>query len=93
MDPQSDPVIVPRYDDALPITAWHDEILRRFAITRSSSWPGRPARARPPSCPRSAWSSGRRSIGHTQPRRIAARTVAERIAEELETQLGDLVGL
>jgi ATP-dependent helicase HrpA len=35
---------------------------------------------------------GRRSIGHTQPRRIAARTVAERIAEELQTELGDLVG-
>src|ERR1700761_3845208 len=31
-------------------------------------------------------------IGHTQPRRIAARTVAERIAEELGTQLGDIVG-
>ena len=31
-------------------------------------------------------------IGHTQPRRIAARTVAERIAEELHTGLGDVVG-
>ena len=31
-------------------------------------------------------------IGHTQPRRIAARTVAERIAEELKTDLGDVVG-
>ena len=31
-------------------------------------------------------------IGHTQPRRIAARTVAERIAEELDTPLGDAVG-
>ncbi|HHV6531058.1 ATP-dependent RNA helicase HrpA [Haemophilus influenzae] len=31
-------------------------------------------------------------IGHTQPRRIAARSVATRIAEELETELGDLVG-
>ena len=31
-------------------------------------------------------------IGHTQPRRIAARSVAERIAEELGTDLGDLVG-
>lgn len=31
-------------------------------------------------------------IGHTQPRRIAARSVAARIAEELETELGDLVG-
>lgn len=31
-------------------------------------------------------------IGHTQPRRLAARTVAERIAEELGTQLGGVVG-
>ncbi|MGL5824024.1 MAG: ATP-dependent RNA helicase HrpA, partial [Nocardioides sp.] len=31
-------------------------------------------------------------IGHTQPRRIAARAVATRLAEELGTELGDLVG-
>lgn len=31
-------------------------------------------------------------IGHTQPRRIAARSIAERVAEELGSQLGDLVG-
>ncbi|MFG3589160.1 ATP-dependent RNA helicase HrpA [Streptomyces sp. NPDC047990] len=31
-------------------------------------------------------------IGHTQPRRIAARTVAERVAEELDTPLGQAVG-
>nr|WP_218031173.1 ATP-dependent RNA helicase HrpA [Nocardioides psychrotolerans] len=34
----------------------------------------------------------RKLIGHTQPRRIAARSVAERIASELGTELGDLVG-
>ncbi|WP_159305353.1 hypothetical protein, partial [Klebsiella pneumoniae] len=31
-------------------------------------------------------------IGHTQPRRLAARTVAERIAEEMHTELGQAVG-
>ncbi len=31
-------------------------------------------------------------IGHTQPRRIAASSVAKRIAEELKTTLGDVVG-
>ncbi len=36
--------------------------------------------------------AGRKRIGHTQPRRIAARTLAERIAEETGTSLGDLVG-
>ena len=35
---------------------------------------------------------GGKMIGHTQPRRIAARSVAERIADELGTELGDLVG-
>src|SRR4051812_19515093 len=32
------------------------------------------------------------TIGHTQPRRIAARSVAERIAEELDTELGGAIG-
>ncbi|HZE50762.1 MAG TPA: ATP-dependent RNA helicase HrpA, partial [Jatrophihabitantaceae bacterium] len=34
----------------------------------------------------------RGTIGHTQPRRLAARTVAQRIADELATPLGDVVG-
>ncbi|MDQ2796835.1 MAG: ATP-dependent RNA helicase HrpA, partial [Actinomycetota bacterium] len=34
----------------------------------------------------------RGTIGHTQPRRLAARTVAQRIADELKTPLGDAVG-
>ncbi len=48
---------------------------------------------------RGGWASnavqrpGRRQIiGHTQPRRIAATSVAKRIAEELKTPLGDVVG-
>ena len=35
---------------------------------------------------------GRGLIGHTQPRRIAASSVAQRIAEELRTPLGEVVG-
>jgi ATP-dependent helicase HrpA len=35
---------------------------------------------------------GRGMIGHTQPRRLAARTVAERVAAELGTELGGVVG-
>jgi ATP-dependent helicase HrpA len=39
------------------------------------------------------YSKGRRQIiGHTQPRRIAATSVAKRIAEELKTPLGEVVG-
>ncbi|MDN5893267.1 MAG: ATP-dependent RNA helicase HrpA [Nocardioides sp.] len=41
---------------------------------------------------RGAGGRGGKLIGHTQPRRIAARSVAERIASELETDLGDVVG-
>ena len=69
---------------------------RRCGTTRWSSSPARPARARRPSCPRSPSSSAaaiRGRIGHTQPRRIAARSVAERIAEELDSPLGEVVGL
>jgi ATP-dependent helicase HrpA len=36
--------------------------------------------------------SGGRQVGHTQPRRIAARSVAERIAEEMGVELGGPVG-
>ncbi len=36
---------------------------------------------------------GRRMIGHTQPRRLAARSVAARIAQEMDVQLGGLVGV
>ncbi len=42
--------------------------------------------------PKIALSLGREAIAHTQPRRIAARTIAERIAEETGTELGGLVG-
>src|SRR5699024_416269 len=36
--------------------------------------------------------AGRGSVAHTQPRRIAARTVAQRIADECGVELGDVVG-
>ena len=35
---------------------------------------------------------GRTRIGHTQPRRVAARTIAQRIADETGTPLGGLIG-
>ena len=42
--------------------------------------------------PKIAYELGQRSIAHTQPRRIAARSVAKRIAEECEVELGAEVG-
>lgn len=54
----------------------------------------RPARGKPPSYPKSVWNwgGGKGLIGHTQPRRLAARTVANRIAEELQTEPGGCIG-
>ena len=45
----------------------------------------------PKLCMELGWGT-RGIIGHTQPRRIAARSVAERIADELHSSVGDLVG-
>jgi ATP-dependent helicase HrpA len=90
------------FPDSLPVSARRAEIEEACARTRSSSSAAKPARARPPSCPRSRWpwagalnarpGERGRLIGHTQPRRIAASSVAKRIAEELNTPLGEVVG-
>ena len=94
--PQNGVIETISFPDELPITARLDDLARRHRrATRSSSWPARPARARAPSCPSCASQLGRGVdglIGHTQPRRVAARTIAERVAEELGTDVGDAVG-
>ena len=68
---------------------------QRSASTRSSSSPGETGSGKTTQLPKICLELGRGiagQIGHTQPRRIAARTVAERIAEELGTDLGEVVG-
>ncbi|MFL6026655.1 MAG: ATP-dependent RNA helicase HrpA [Friedmanniella sp.] len=80
------------FDDALPITAWHDEIAETIRDHQVVIVAGETGSGKTTQLPKICLELGRRSIGHTQPRRIAARTVAERIAEELHTGLGDLVG-
>ncbi len=57
-------------------------------------WRVKPARVKPLSYQKSVWSWdwAQKMIGHTQPRRLAARTVANRIAEELQCELGSYVG-
>ncbi len=87
----SDPV-APSYDDSLPITAWHDEIAQAIREHPVVVVAGETGSGKTTQLPKICLELGRRSIGHTQPRRIAARTVAERIAAELEVPLGDLVG-
>jgi ATP-dependent helicase HrpA len=83
------------YPDELPISQARPEILTALRTTRWSWSPVRRGRARRRSCPRCCWSSasvGGATSGHTQPRRIAARAVAERLSEEMQTELGDQVG-
>jgi len=86
-----------RYDPALPIVARRDEI--RAAVERHSvvivcgeTGSGKTTQL-PKMLLETAWEGKRAGrIGHTQPRRIAARSVAARIAEELGAELGGLVG-
>jgi len=80
------------YDEALPITAWHDEIKQAIHDHPVVVVAGETGSGKTTQLPKICLELGRNSIGHTQPRRIAAHTVAERIAEELHTPLGDLVG-
>jgi ATP-dependent helicase HrpA len=80
------------FDDALPITAWHDQIAETIRDHQVVIVAGETGSGKTTQLPKICLELGRRSIGHTQPRRIAARTVAERIAEELQTGLGELVG-
>ena len=80
------------YDEALPITAWRDEIEQAMADHQVVILAGETGSGKTTQLPKICLEIGRGSIGHTQPRRIAARTVAERIAEELHTTVGDLVG-
>src|SRR5829696_8038452 len=86
------PAMVIAYDEALPITAWRDEIEQAMADHQVVIVAGETGSGKTTQLPKICLEIGRGSIGHTQPRRIAARTVAERIAEELHTPLGDLVG-
>ncbi|HZM36558.1 MAG TPA: ATP-dependent RNA helicase HrpA [Burkholderiales bacterium] len=84
-----------RFDPALPISARRDEI--RDAIERHPVVIvcGETGSGKTTQLPKIALDMGRGAagrIGHTQPRRIAARSVAARIAEELGSGLGELVG-
>ena len=80
------------FDPALPISAAVDEIRRAFEAHQVLIVAGETGSGKTTQLPKIALLAGRRRIGHTQPRRIAARTVAERIAEELGVEIGDTVG-
>jgi len=83
------------YPEELPISQHRDEI--RAAIEKNAVviLCGETGSGKTTQLPKICLEAGRGVagiIGHTQPRRIAARAVGARIAEELKTPLGQLVG-
>ncbi|MEV4915526.1 ATP-dependent RNA helicase HrpA [Streptomyces tirandamycinicus] len=88
---------VPRvtYPEQLPVSQKKDEILEAIRDHQVVIVAGETGSGKTTQIPKICLELGRGvrgMIGHTQPRRIAARTVAERVAEELRTPLGEAVG-
>ncbi|QGG41347.1 ATP-dependent RNA helicase HrpA [Aeromicrobium yanjiei] len=80
------------YDPALPITDRHDDIAAAMRDHQVVVVAGETGSGKTTQLPKIAYELGRRAIAHTQPRRIAARSVAKRIADECEVDLGAEVG-
>jgi ATP-dependent helicase HrpA len=83
------------YPAELPVSARRDDIAAALRDHQVVVVAGETGSGKTTQLPKIALELGRGirgRIGHTQPRRIAARTVAERIAEELDRPLGDVVG-
>ncbi|WP_068825738.1 ATP-dependent RNA helicase HrpA [Pseudomonas sp. BMS12] len=84
-----------RFDDALPIAAKRDEIKKALQEHQVLVIAGETGSGKTTQLPKICLDIGRGVhglIGHTQPRRLAARSVATRVAEEISTPLGELVG-
>jgi ATP-dependent RNA helicase HrpA len=83
------------YPDALPVSQKRDEIAKAIAENQVVIVAGETGSGKTTQLPKICLELGRGvrgQIGHTQPRRIAARTVAERISDELDVPLGGAVG-
>lgn len=81
-----------QYPPELPISQRRDEIAAAIAAHQVVIVAGETGSGKTTQLPKICLELGREAIAHTQPRRIAARTIAERIAVELDTPLGELVG-
>ncbi|MEU5241154.1 ATP-dependent RNA helicase HrpA [Streptomyces lydicus] len=83
------------YPEELPVSQKKDDILAAIRDHQVVIVAGETGSGKTTQIPKICLELGRGVrglIGHTQPRRIAARTVAERVAEELKTPLGEAVG-
>ncbi|GGL12473.1 ATP-dependent RNA helicase HrpA [Streptomyces flaveus] len=83
------------YPEQLPVSQKKDEIAAAIRDHQVVIVAGETGSGKTTQIPKICVELGRGvrgMIGHTQPRRIAARTVAERVAEELDTPLGEAVG-
>ena len=83
------------YPPELPVSQRRDDIAAAIRDHQVVVLAGETGSGKTTQLPKICLELGRgkdKIIGHTQPRRIAARSVAERIADELGTELGDLVG-
>ena len=88
----SEPALSLAVDPALPIAAWADDIVAAVRDHQVLIVAGETGSGKTTQLPKLCLAAGRTRVGHTQPRRIAARSLAERIAEEIGTPLGDVVG-
>ena len=83
------------YPPELPVSQRRDEIAQAIRDHQVVIIAGETGSGKTTQIPKICLELGRGvtgQIGHTQPRRLAARTVAERIAEELGSPLGETVG-
>jgi ATP-dependent helicase HrpA len=88
-------VPVVSYPPELPVSQLKDEIAKAIAAHQVVIVAGETGSGKTTQLPKICLELGRGvtgQIGHTQPRRIAARSVAERIADELNTEVGAAVG-
>ncbi|NGY06521.1 ATP-dependent RNA helicase HrpA [Solimonas terrae] len=84
-----------RYPEELPVVQARDELLAAIREHQVVVVCGETGSGKTTQLPKLCIELGRGTrglIGHTQPRRLAARSVAHRIARELDGNLGDLVG-
>lgn len=83
------------YPEDLPVSARRDDIAAAIKANQVIIVCGETGSGKTTQLPKICLELGRgleKMIGHTQPRRLAATSVAKRIAQELNTELGDWVG-